>query len=245
LGSAVIVLLSGNSLAQDEMQGPPAPSGLYATEQELPREPPVEPSDGLDKKKAEVYFAVHGFRSKVRDLQVRDVTGQSFQFPTEDGWGGGAKIGIYIPPVWKISFGGEIETYLFRNAVMAPDAANGLNSPAIRQHLEVWNFMLNLLARYPGQTYQPYIGVGFGASGVEIRGGRETLFSQTDAYQFFGGIRVLMSDRWFTFTEYKMIYANYQYDCNPQPCLTQNINYNAFLKPASSYISIGVGFRLP
>jgi opacity protein-like surface antigen len=174
----------------------------------------------LDKRKAEVYMAMHGFRSSVSGLQVRDTNGQSFQFPVEDGWGGGAKVGAYIPPIWKISFGAELETYLFRNPVTAPDAANGLSSVPIRQYLEVWNIMVNLLARYPGETYQPYIGAGLGASGVEIRGGHETLFSQTDAYQLFAGIRTLITDHWFAFGEYKMVYANYQYDCNPKPCLT-------------------------
>ena len=97
---------------------------------------PPEPDDGLEHR-AELYFALQGFRSRVNDLTVKDTIGQSLKFPVEDGWGGGAKVGVYIPPQWIISPGVEVETYLFRNAVMAPDASQGLNSTPIKQHLEV------------------------------------------------------------------------------------------------------------
>ena len=98
--------------------------------------PPPEPDDGLEHR-AELYFSLQGFRSRVNDLTVKDTSGQSLKFPVEDGWGGGAKVGVYIPPQWIISPGVEVETYLFRNAVMAPDASQGLNSTPIKQHLEV------------------------------------------------------------------------------------------------------------
>jgi hypothetical protein len=64
--------------------------------------PPPERDDGLEHR-AELYFAFHGFRSRVNDLTVKDTSGQSLKFPVEDGWGGGAKVGVYIPPQWIIS----------------------------------------------------------------------------------------------------------------------------------------------
>lgn len=93
------------------------------------------------------------------------------------------------------------------------------------------NPMVNLVARFPGSLFQPYVGIGAGGSLAYIKNGWVGLqgrltgddvgFSAAFAYQAFAGLRfnigkVLPEEssfkRVFLFAEYKYFSTNYDWD---------------------------------
>ena len=85
-----------------------------------------------------------------------------------------------------------------------PNIKNLDNIPGI--HLGVTNVGINLLLRYPGQTFQPYVGFGGAALIARIS---ETVDVQSDTDVGFG-INVLGGMRTFI-TPYVAIFAEYKY----------------------------------
>ena len=81
--------------------------------------------------------------------------------------------------------------------------------------------MANLLVRYPGQRFQPYVGVGGGwSSGYllrsDIQHGTDRVTGQvgtmTFAYQFLAGLRGYVTQKVFVFGAYKYFVAKYDWD---------------------------------
>ncbi len=72
--------------------------------------------------------------------------------------------------------------------------------------------MVNLLARYPGDTIQPYVGAGIGVSVAQLR---DVNFQTKSgamtgkagyvafAYQFLAGVRAYVQKTVFLFCEYR------------------------------------------
>ena len=85
-----------------------------------------------------------------------------------------------------------------------PNIKNLDNIPGI--HLGVTNVGINLLLRYPGQTFQPYVGFGGAALIARIS---ETVDVQSDTDVGFG-INLLGGLRTFI-TPYVAIFAEYKY----------------------------------
>ena len=85
-----------------------------------------------------------------------------------------------------------------------PNIKNLDNIPGI--HLGVTNVGINLLLRYPGQTFQPYVGFGGAALIARIS---ETVDVQSDTDVGFG-INLLSGLRAFI-TPYVAIFAEYKY----------------------------------
>ena len=95
-------------------------------------------------------------------------------------------------------------------------SASGGSAPST--NLWVFNTMVNLTLRYPGNTIVPYIGVGGGySSGVlthaDIPGRSDRDFETSWAFasQFFGGVQGDLTDRVFLFGEYKYVSSNYHW----------------------------------
>lgn len=85
-------------------------------------------------------------------------------------------------------------------------------------NLWVFNSMVNLILRYPGKAFVPYIGVGGGySSGVLThanipgRSDRDFESSWTLSYQFFGGLQANLTEKVFLFSEYKYLSADYHW----------------------------------
>lgn len=90
-------------------------------------------------------------------------------------------------------------------------------SPA-STNLWIFSSMVNLILRYPGKPFVPYIGVGGGySSGVlthgNIPGRSDQDFedSWTFGYQFFGGLQGNLTEKIFLFSEYKYFSADYHW----------------------------------
>jgi opacity protein-like surface antigen len=93
--------------------------------------------------------------------------------------------------------------------------------PSADANLTVVNFMLNILARYPGDVLQPYIGAGVGLSAavlsdINLRSSTSTLTGDTGdaslAYQFLAGMRAYVHKNVYLFGEYKYFGSTYKWD---------------------------------
>lgn len=167
----------------------------------------------------------------------------------QGGLGGGLKVGMF-PAFAGRMLGLEAEVSGLDGKVDAPARTTGGVTRAANFRLQSINAMANLLLRYPGETIQPYIGIGAGLSGGFARDLnlqhstigviRENAADGAFAYQFLGGVRANVSERVFLFTEYKYFVANYQWeselaDGSHGPSFT--MHYHTHI------ISGGVGFR--
>ena len=104
-------------------------------------------------------------------------------------------------------------------------------------NLWVFNSMVNLTLRYPGNVLLPYIGVGGGySSGVlthaNIPGRSDRDFEGSWAFssQFFGGVQGDLTEKVFLFSEYKYVSADYHWK-------------QLALDFRSQYLLLGIGLR--
>ena len=95
--------------------------------------------------------------------------------------------------------------------------------------------MVNLVARYPGELFQPYVGIGGGHStGYLTRVDGRSLSNPLEGdnrdnawgYQFLEGVRVVLSSRIFGFAEYKYLVMDHKWsDANPTVALDFRTHY--------------------
>ena len=77
--------------------------------------------------------------------------------------GAGVKFDIY-PWFTKKIVGAEIEAFGLGGSVRAPRTTSGTGTTQAQGSLIAITTMYNLMLRYPGETVQPYLGVGAGSS---------------------------------------------------------------------------------
>ena len=151
--------------------------------------------------------SLSGFRAPDFDLQ------NSFVY--------GGKVGMFPGNGW---FGVELDVF---NST--PHIKNLDNVPGI--HMRVTNVGVNLLARYPGVTFQPYIGIGAGAAIARI-GDSATTRANTDvasALNLLVGIRAFVTPYVAVFTEYKYSQSTLGFDQAFGPTGGFNGNYDAHI----------------
>jgi opacity protein-like surface antigen len=93
-----------------------------------------------------------------------------------------------------------------------PNIKNLDDVPGI--HLGVTNVGVNLLLRYPGQTFQPYVGIG-GALLIARLSESATTRSDTDVgfgFNVLGGVRAFITPYVAIFTEYKFTNGTLTFD---------------------------------
>jgi opacity protein-like surface antigen len=81
-------------------------------------------------------------------------------------------------------------------------------------HLGITNVGLNILFRYPGQTFQPYAGLG-GAALIARLGNSSSVRSDSDVgfgFNLIAGIRAFVTPYVAVFTEYKYTQGNLVFD---------------------------------
>lgn len=81
-------------------------------------------------------------------------------------------------------------------------------------HLRLTTIGANFIARYPGRTFQPYVGAGIGMAIARI-GDTATVQSDTDvtaAWNLLVGLRAFLTSRVAVFTEYKYQGVSLQFD---------------------------------
>ena len=166
--------------------------------------------------------------------------------------GGGLKIGVF--PSYKSIFGAEIEASVHRGTIRAPQTVLGNTVRYAQLYMTAFNFMVNALARYPGDIIQPYAGAGLGLSilGMDGHTQRSAGIREPDSLlgltlQGIIGVRLLVTHQLFGFAEYKPVLlfgtegdgcgsGKYRRtNCTPRP--THNLNTQ------SHYVSVGIGYR--
>ncbi len=131
-----------------------------------------------------------GFRAPDFDLQ------NSFVY--------GGKVGMFPGNGW---LGVELDVFHSTPHIKNLDDVPGF-------HMRVTNVGLNLLARYPGVTFQPYAGIGAGAAIARI-GDSATTRANTDvasALNLLVGIRAFITPYVAVYTEYKYSQATFEFD---------------------------------
>ena len=129
--------------------------------------------------------------------------------------GGGVKAGVY-PGATGGVIGLEGEFFGHGGKLKTPDGA----FPSADANLLVLNSMVNLLARFPGDTIQPYVGAGIGVSVAQLRdinfhtrsGAMTGKASDVAfAYQFLAGVRAYVQKKVYLFGEYKYFGSSYDW----------------------------------
>lgn len=117
----------------------------------------------------------------------------------------GGKIG-YFPQHGWVGIEGEVFHSTPHIKGLGPD-------PGI--HLRVTTIGANFILRYPGRTFQPYIGIGGGAVVARLGSAAGGVQSDTDlagAWNVLAGIRAFVTPHIAVFTEYKFQAATLQFD---------------------------------
>lgn len=136
-----------------------------------------------------------------------DLTGvepRSPNFDLKNSVSYGAKLGYFRDHSWFGIEGEVLQT--------TPHIKNLDEDPGI--HLRVTTIGVNLLARYPGRTFQPYVGVGVGTVIAHLSD-TATVRSDTDVtggWNVLAGLRAFVTPYVAVFTEYKHTGATLRFD---------------------------------
>lgn len=171
-------------------------------------------------KKVDLYLSGHAMAVLPRDKDLT-VGGAAVQGTDVRGtFGAGIKFEAYPWFTNKI-LGGEIEAFGLGGSVRAPRMTSGAGTTQAQGNLIAVSTMYNFLLRYPGETLQPYLGVGGGTSmgflyNTSIQSGTVALSGSSGdmafAYQFLGGLKTFVTNRLFLFGEYKYFATKYGWD---------------------------------
>jgi opacity protein-like surface antigen len=122
----------------------------------------------------------------------------------------GGKVGYFPGHSW-IGIEGEV-FHTTPHIKEFPATASLPADPGI--NLRVTTVGANVIARYPGRTFQPYVGAGIGAAIAHI-GDTSTVRSETDvaaAWNVLGGLRAFVTPQIAVFGEYKYTGATFKFD---------------------------------
>ncbi|MEQ1793238.1 MAG: hypothetical protein ABL970_03520 [Nitrospira sp.] len=191
--------------------------GVDVAYAEEPGDPPLQKRP---EKKVDLYLSGHvmGFIPRDKDLTVGGVS--ISQTDIRGTFGAGIKFEAYPWFTNKI-LGGEVEAFGLGGSVRAPRIASGSGTTQAQGSLIAVNTMYNFMLRYPGETIQPYIGIGGGTSmgflyNTSIQSGNVALSGSSGdvsfAYQFLGGVKTFVTKRLFLFGEYKYFGTKYSWD---------------------------------
>lgn len=141
----------------------------------------------------------------------------------------GAKVGFFFPRLNWLGIEGE---YFHTNphikqqssTLTAPNGQQFLLAGKPGAHVSMSTGAINVIARYPGKRFQPYVGVGLGMYGASVSSNQvQTLNNQPlSASDFSFGLNALAGVRYFLtkhvalFGEYKYNKASFQFEGNAQ-----------------------------
>lgn len=178
------------------------------------------------------------------DIPATTLTGSS---------GGGMKVGAFFKP-FHYAFGAELEVFGHGGNVTAPMTTNGGVTRFTNQNLTMVNTMVNLLARYPGDFIQPYVGFGPGLSIAILDGKTQTATGPREgssslvglAFQGIAGTRLNLTKHIFVFGEYKYFVGQAdegRSEEEEQQCRdTGNCPPIYKFDYETHYVTVGVGF---
>lgn len=120
----------------------------------------------------------------------------------------------------SLAYGGKVGVFPFHGSLgfeldvnhSTPHVKNIDTTPGI--HMAVTNVGANILLRYPGVTFQPYLGIG---PGILIARLSRSVETEPDTqvsigFNFLTGIRAFVTSNVALFTEYKYTDAKFRFD---------------------------------
>lgn len=176
----------------------------------------------------DVEVSVYALGAWPRDV---DIFNQETIVPAsiQDGFGAGLKVGLF-PAALKRMVGLEIDSNMNGSAVSFPNIADGQHNETGHSDLLIINTTFNLVLRYPGERVRPYVGIGGGWShgtllnpNIAGRDDKDFDTARALAYQFLGGMQVLLSPKValfdtqqtvaiFLFGEYRYLSSDYHWE---------------------------------
>lgn len=172
---------------------------------------------------AEMYVAGQVGYAAPFDLSDIKGTGSSAGMTSTDlaldnGLAYGAKIGGYFPGAvnW---LGLEVEGFYNQRDIKSQTVTQtpGGTTPVDSSRMRVAHFAVNLLARYPGETFQPYIGVGGGVNVADLAES-PTTFSEdvtvAPSLNLLAGVRAFVTERIAVFGEFKHNRSSFKFSDN-------------------------------
>lgn len=172
--------------------------------------------------RSEVYLGIYVLGTLPKDRNLVVGGDEIPRTNVGNGIGAGFKAGIYPAFTTRI-IGIEGETFGHSADISAPRTTVNGGTRFANANLILVNTMANLVARYPGDLLQPFVGVGGGLSnafltGTDIQRGTDRLTGTTSstslAYQFLAGLRANVTNRLFVFGEFKYFVAKYTWDAD-------------------------------
>jgi opacity protein-like surface antigen len=125
----------------------------------------------------------------------------------------GGKLGYFPGHRW-VGIEGEVFHTTPHIKSFADDPGTPSFDPVPGIHFRVTTIVANLIARYPGHTFQPYVGAGVGLAVARI-GATDEVRSDTDvatAWNVLAGLRAFVTPKIAVFTEYKHTGATLHFD---------------------------------
>ncbi len=176
----------------------------------------------------DVELSTYALGAWPRDVDVFN-QGTTVPASVQDGFGAGFKVGLF-PAALKRMVGLEMDSNLHGTALSFHNNAHGLRNETGRSDLLIINTTFNLILRYPGERFRPYIGGGIGWShgtllNPNIAGRNDKDFDSARAltHQFLGGAQVVLSPHVrlfnthrtvaiFLFGEYRYLSSDYHWE---------------------------------
>lgn len=169
---------------------------------------------------AEMYIAGYGgvnFADRINTIggtgPLAGAEGPFVDFDLQNSITYGGKVGYFPGHSW---FG--IEGEVFHTSPHVKNLGDDPRTPIFDDvpgiHFRVTTVGANFIARYPGRTFQPYIGAGVGAAIAHI-GNTPTVRSDTDvaaAWNVLVGLRAFIMPKLAIFGEYKYTGASFRFD---------------------------------
>jgi opacity protein-like surface antigen len=169
---------------------------------------------------AEMYVAGYGgvnFADRINSIAgtglLAGASGPFVDFDLQNSITYGGKVGYFPGHSW---YGIEGEVFHTTPHVksLGDDPATPAFDPVSGIHFRVTTVGANVILRYPGRTFQPYVGAGVGAAIARI-GSTDTVRSDSDvavAWNVLVGLRAFLTPQIAVFTEYKHTGATLKFD---------------------------------
>ena len=175
----------------------------------------------------EIYGGVYVFGSLAQNRNL-NVGGEALPSTTiKNAAGGGFKAGVF-PVFTGYVVGIQAESFGLGHEVKAPASMGASGMQSGHGTLLAWTTMVSLIIQYPGKLVKPYGGVGAGWSSsylvnADLTKGAVTqtgtLRDTSLAFQYFAGVRMLVTEQFFVFGEYKYFASRYQWSGSLEPSL--------------------------
>lgn len=193
---------------------------------------PGPDNDAAFQQGPEIYGALFLFGSLAQNRNL-NVAGEELPSTVvKNGVGGGFKAGVF-PAFTGYVVGIQAESFAMGNEIKAPTSIGTSGTQSASGTMLTWATMVSIVVRYPGERIQPYVGVGAGWSSSYLvdtqitKGGitqsgmvRDTSF----ASQYFGGLRINLTQQVFLFGEYKYFASRFNWNGSLQPSLDFRTN---------------------